>query len=94
MGFHIMTHLLQSSETLRLLLFLLDEGMNLLESHQDFRGKEEMEDCLLNILKLLDSGLKLQHPMLEASRQSSNTNLILTALSNLLLAVNPRSGNF
>ena len=30
--------------------------------------------------------------MLEASRQSSNSNLILTSLSNLLLAVNPRSG--
>ena len=40
----------------------------------------------------MDSGLKLQNPMLEASRQSSNTNLILTSLSNLLLAVNPRSG--
>ena len=51
-----------------------------------------MEECCLYILKLLDSGLKLQNPMLEASRQSSNTNIILTALSNLLLAVNPRSG--
>ena len=53
-----------------------------------------MEECCLYILKLLDSGLKLQNPMLEASRQSSNSNLIIIALSNLLLAVNPRSGNF
>ena len=51
-----------------------------------------MEECCLYILKLLDSGLKLQNPMLEASRQSSNSNLIIIALSNLLLAVNPRSG--
>ena len=34
MGFHIMTCLLQSSETLRLLLFLLDEGVGALESYQ------------------------------------------------------------
>ena len=34
MGFHIMTHLLQSSETLRLLLFLLDEGVGLMETYQ------------------------------------------------------------
>ena len=53
-----------------------------------------MEECCLYILKLLDSGLKLQNPMLEASRQSSNSNLIIIALSNLLLAVNPRSGIF
>ena len=51
-----------------------------------------MEDCCLYILKLLDSGVKLQNPMLEASRQSSNSSLILTSLTNLLLAVNPRSG--
>ncbi len=92
MGFHIMTHLLQSSETLRLLLYLLDESVNLLDTYQDFSGKQEMEDCCLYILRLLDRGLKLQNPMLEASRHSSNTNLILTSLSNLLLAINPRSG--
>ena len=46
----------------------------------------------LQILKLLDLGLKLQVPMLECSRLATSTNLILTSLSNLLLAVNPRSG--
>ena len=92
LGFHLMTHLLQSSETLRLLLFLMDEVIGLIESYQDFNGKEKAEECALQILKLLDLGLKLQVPMLECSRLATSTNLILTSLSNLLLAVNPRSG--
>ena len=47
MGFHIMSCLLQSSETLRLLLYLLDEGVGLLESYQvkikHTRGKSLLE---------------------------------------------------
>ena len=70
----------------------MDEAVALIESYQDFTGKENAEECALQILKLLDLGLKLQVPMLECSRQATSTNLILTSLSNLLLAVNPRSG--
>jgi nuclear pore complex protein Nup205 len=90
-SFQIMVQLLQSSEILRLLLFILDEAVNLLDTYQDFAGKLELEECSLYILRLLATGLKLQDSMLEAARQA-NTSLILTSLSKLLLAINPRSG--
>lgn len=47
-GFHIMLSLLQSSETLRMILFILDEGCAHLDSYVDFAGKKQLErSCLL-----------------------------------------------
>ena len=92
LGFGIMTHLLQTSQMLRLMLHLLDEAMTLLETYETIPGQEQMENCCLQILKLLNEALKLQTPMLECARMASTSNLILTALSSLLLAVNPRTG--
>lgn len=66
--------------------------MGLLETHEPVPGQDQMENCSLQILKLLNEALKLQTPMLECARMASTSNLILTSLSSLLLAVNPRSG--
>ncbi len=47
-GFHMMVNLLQSSETLRMILFILDEGCTLLDTYTEFPGKKALErSCLL-----------------------------------------------
>ncbi len=90
-GFFILLDLCQSSELLRLLLFIIDEGCNLLETYQPFPGKEKVEKCCLLSLRLLDMALGLERDFMEAARVA-NTTVLLTALSQLLQGVNPRSG--
>ncbi|XP_040581995.1 nuclear pore complex protein Nup205 [Lepeophtheirus salmonis] len=90
-GFKIVVHLLQTSELLRMLTFILDEGCSILETYTDFPGKEHLEESCLYSLEILHAGLAVQESVLEAAR-SSNTSLMLTALDKLLLGINPRSG--
>ncbi|CAB4060211.1 NUP205 [Lepeophtheirus salmonis] len=46
-GFKIVVHLLQTSELLRMLTFILDEGCSILETYTDFPGKEHLEESCL-----------------------------------------------
>jgi len=76
---------------LRHLLFILDEGCNLLDKYVDFAGKENLEEACLNVLLILERGLKLQPKMLEVVR-ATGTRRMLNPLDKLLLGLNPRSG--
>ncbi len=76
---------------LRQLLFILDEGCNLLDKYVDFAGKENLEEACLNVLLILERGLKLQPKMLEVVR-ATGTRRMLNPLDKLLLGLNPRSG--
>ncbi len=90
-GFFIMVDLQQSSELLRLLLFILDEGCLHMESYQEFPGKSHLERSCLLVLQILDLGLGQQSVFLDAAK-TANTSLLLTPLDQLLQGVNPRSG--
>ena len=79
------------SEMLRQLLFILDEGSNILDKYVDFAGKESLEDSCLLVLRILERGLELQPKMLEVAR-SSGTRRMLNPLDKLLLGLNSRSG--
>ena len=76
---------------LRQLLFILDEGSNMLEKYLDFPGKENLEEACLLVLQILERGLQLQPKMLEVAR-ASGTRRMLNPLDKLLLGLNPRSG--
>ncbi len=90
-GFFVLLDLFQTSELLRLVLFVVDEGCAILETYQQFPGKEHLEKSCLLALRLLDTALGLERSFMEAARVA-NTPLLLTALSQLLQGVNPRSG--
>ena len=90
-GFYIMIHLLQSSEMLRMIMFILDEGCNHIDTYLKFPGKADLEQSCLLSLQILDGALTKQGAFLEAAR-TANTSTLLTPLDQLLLGVNPRSG--
>ena len=77
---------------LRQLLFILDEGCNLLDKYVDFAGKENLEEACLHVLLILERGLELQPKMLEVAR-ATGTRRMLNPLDKLLLGLNPRSGD-
>ena len=90
-GFYIMIHLLQSSEMLRMIMFILDEGCSHIDTYLKFPGKASLEEACLLSLQILDSALSKQASFMEAAR-AANTSTLLTSLDQLLLGVNPRSG--
>ena len=59
-GFTVMVHLLQTSELLRMLLMILDEGVNLLETYSPFAGKEQLEMSTRLCLQILERALDIQ----------------------------------
>jgi len=73
------------------LLYILDEGSNLLDKYVDFPGKDSLEESCLLVLKILERGLELQPKMLEVAR-TCGTRRILNPLDKLLFGLNPRSG--
>ncbi len=90
-GYFLLLDLFQSSELLRLLLFIIDECCAVLEKYQPFPGKEMVEKSCLLALKLLNIALSTERAFLEAAK-AANSPVLLTALSQLLQGINPRSG--
>lgn len=90
-AFNILAHLLQDGGFLRLILFILDEGTRQLETYQPFPGQKQLEDAALLALKILHLVLVQQEPFLHQVR-NSNAALIVSPLSQLLMAGNPRTG--
>nr|CAD7442555.1 unnamed protein product [Timema bartmani] len=90
-GFHLMVALNSKSELIRLVLYIIHEGCQLLDSYSPFPAKEMLESCTLLCLQLIQKALNLQQRFLSLL-SSAGSNLLLTGLSKLLLDVNPRSG--
>lgn len=91
-GYHLMTQLHTNSQLLHTILYVLDEGRQLLNTYDTFPGKKDLEDSTLSCLKILECGLKTQHQYMTHLAAATSTNKILTGLSRLLLGVNPRTG--
>ncbi|XP_011495942.1 PREDICTED: nuclear pore complex protein Nup205 [Ceratosolen solmsi marchali] len=90
-GYHLMTQLHSNTELLRIILYILDEGCNYLDTYDSFPGKKYLEESTLYCLEILEHCLKTQHLyMLQLGLSSSNK--ISTGLSRLLLGVNHRTG--
>ncbi|XP_046996965.1 nuclear pore complex protein Nup205 [Schistocerca americana] len=90
-GYHLMVNLNSKTELLQRILFLIEEGVQMLDSFIPFPGKEALEASLESCLALLDRTLVLQ-PAFSALLSTACTPLLIPGLSRLLLDVNPRSG--
>lgn len=90
-GFELMVQFLQNSQTLRTLLYILDEGCAHFDMFMPFNGKVELEQACLTCLEILEIAMDKQFSFLECARDA-NTSILLSPLDHLLLGVNPRSG--
>lgn len=89
-GFHLMIQLNTKSQFLDLILFIIDEGCSYFDSFQKFPGREYVEDSTLSCLNILNRALILQTKF-HALLANSSCTILLTGLSKLLLAINPRN---
>lgn len=90
-GFHIMLQMNTKSETLRLILHIIDEACNHLDMYAPFPGKAKMEECSLHCLSIIEKCLSTQDLYFNA-KSLANCATLLSGLNKLLLDVNPRSG--
>ncbi|GFS37681.1 nuclear pore complex protein Nup205 [Nephila pilipes] len=90
-GMSILSQMLQDSGLLRVVLFNLDEGMRVLDQYASVPGQSNLEECTLLALKLVQATLIKQGPFLQQIRDSG-FDLLVTSLENLLMNINPRSG--
>ena len=63
----------------------------MLDTFSTFPGKHHVEVASSNALKLLSVGLKLSDDFITCGR-TAGASVVLTAISKLLLGINPRSG--
>ncbi|XP_037955762.1 uncharacterized protein LOC119685527 [Teleopsis dalmanni] len=91
-GYHIMLQLHTKSEMLHLILLIIDETRLKLDEYTKFNEKNDLEECGLHCLKILKLGLEKQDSFFEYHSTTNNT-ILLSGLKNILLDVNPRSGN-
>lgn len=92
-GFHLMIELhSKPSELMRHILELLEDGCVFLDTYAPFPGKEALEASMLGCLQLLERALALQQRF-HLLHSSTNSNLLLTGLSRLLLGLNSRTKN-
>ncbi|XP_054275578.1 nuclear pore complex protein Nup205-like [Macrosteles quadrilineatus] len=90
-GFHLMSELCSKSQLFRLVMQLIEEAAQMLDTYTVFVGKTTLEAAALLCLQLLDCGLRLQQRYLLALSQASSS-LLLTPLNKLLLGINSTTG--
>lgn len=64
----------------------------MMDLYKDFSGKRAFETFLLSCLVVLNKGLEIQ-PKFMNLLSASNSDTILTPLHQLLIGINPRTGN-
>ncbi|PIK50508.1 putative nuclear pore complex protein [Apostichopus japonicus] len=85
-GHHLLVHLLNDGDLLRLLLSILDEAAILLNRYTPFAGKEYLQESALNCLKLLDLVLDKQDLFIDLLRnQGMATAILATPLDQLVV---------
>ncbi|XP_075154690.1 nuclear pore complex protein Nup205 [Haematobia irritans] len=89
-GYHIMLNLQTKSDTLRLMLQIIDDARMELDDLKKFKGKGSLEECALLCLKIIKLGLKNQDIFFEA-HSLSNSAVLLSGLNKIMLDINPRS---
>ena len=90
-GHVLMIHMMNDSETLKMVVYIIDEACRLFGTYKDFPGKKYLEKAVLCCLHMLECTLEKQETFLSLLRDSG-TSLIVSSLDKLLLAVNPWSG--
>ncbi|KAG8189490.1 hypothetical protein JTE90_018142 [Oedothorax gibbosus] len=90
-GISILSQMLQDSGLLRVVLHTLDEGTRVLDTYASVPGQSDLEECTFLALKLIQVTLSKQEGFLQQIRDSG-CDLLVTSLENLLLNINPRSG--
>lgn len=89
-GFHIMLNLHTKSDTLRLILQIIDDARMELDDLKKFKGKDALEECALLCLKIIKLGLRNQDIFFDA-HSISNSAILLSGLNKIMLDINPRS---
>ncbi|XP_034670932.1 nuclear pore complex protein Nup205 isoform X4 [Drosophila subobscura] len=89
-GYHVMLQLQVKSDLLCLLLRIIEDARERLDEYRRFRGKEQLEECALYALLLLEVALAKQNAFFEA-HSAANSPILLSGLNRMLLDFNPRT---
>ncbi|XP_022232399.2 nuclear pore complex protein Nup205 [Drosophila obscura] len=89
-GYHVMLQLQVKSDLVRLLLRIIEDARERLDEYRRFRGKEQLEECALYALLLLEVAVAKQNAFFEA-HSSANSPILLSGLNRMLLDFNPRT---
>ncbi|XP_066259964.1 nuclear pore complex protein Nup205 [Euwallacea similis] len=90
-GYHLMVQFNNKTETLSVILDILNDGIRLFDTYVSFHGEERVQECTLACLNIILRTLKLQNRFFMALTETSTT-VILNSISKLLLSINRRSG--
>ncbi|XP_060535293.1 nuclear pore complex protein Nup205 [Cylas formicarius] len=90
-GYHLMVQLNNKTETLSVILDVIDDGNRFFDSYVSFKGQERVKDCTLACLNIVHRALALQ-PKIFSVLAISSASLVLTSINKLLLTLNRRSG--
>uniref|UniRef100_A0A1B0FYB5 Uncharacterized protein n=1 Tax=Phlebotomus papatasi TaxID=29031 RepID=A0A1B0FYB5_PHLPP len=90
-GFHVMVQMNTKSDTLKLILFILDKVVNELDKYANIPGKKALEASALHCLNIIERSLSLQELFFDA-HSVANSSLLLSGINKLLLGVNERTG--
>ncbi|KAK2146220.1 hypothetical protein LSH36_623g00003 [Paralvinella palmiformis] len=90
-GFILMEHMLNDSNMLKMILYIIDEATKMLDKYIPFPGKEHLEQAALWCLKMIEATCNKQEEFLNALRES-NSDIIVSQMDKLLMSINRRSG--
>ncbi|GAB0093387.1 Nuclear pore complex protein Nup205 [Sergentomyia squamirostris] len=90
-GFHMMVQMNTKSDTLKLILFILDKVVNELDKYANVPGKKALEASAQHCLNILERSLALQELFFDA-HSVANSSLLLAGINKLLLGINDRTG--
>ncbi|XP_059616837.1 nuclear pore complex protein Nup205 [Phlebotomus argentipes] len=90
-GFHVMVQMNTKSDTLKLILFIVDRVVNELDKYANIPGKKALEMSALHCLNIIERSLALQELFFDA-HSVANSSLLLAGINKLLLGVNERTG--
>ncbi|SPP78524.1 blast:Nuclear pore complex protein Nup205 [Drosophila guanche] len=89
-GYHVMLQLQLKSDLLCLLLRIIEDARERLDEYRRFRGKEQLEECALYALLLLEVALAKQNAFFQA-HSAANSSILLSGLNRMLQDFNPRT---
>ncbi|XP_003741378.1 nuclear pore complex protein Nup205 [Galendromus occidentalis] len=90
LAYNLLAHLLQNGPLLRLVLRIIDEGIDVLNADETFSEKKDLETCILLSLRILQQALIQQDNFL-SEVFNSHAALIVNPLDVLLRGINPRT---
>ncbi|OWF55575.1 nuclear pore complex protein Nup205-like [Mizuhopecten yessoensis] len=90
-GHTLLVYMLNDSSFLRMILRILDDVINQLETYTDIPGKALMERTALLCLRMIEYTLEKADQFVSACRETG-ASIMVVSMDRLLLGINPRTG--